>query len=386
MSSRYITTVNQQGLKGFRSLIKLKNHRISDIFQWLFLSPLSRLFRTLRHPFNFNFDLNLIFSRLLAAYNGISSSPLFVFGRAVFLGLTSKDNTGSCRYAYPLCPTDPDKLVDYLNNHNGGFFRFFNGGPQPYPPGIPNQQNLQQFYSHLSNIQQPGNQIAPNNQNYGLQPNPYEANQNYGLYNPGLNVQEQNYGFINNQGVNQLNYGGQYPNYNNNKYGYLAKQSNEIQNDVENNKIEKRIQNKPGIEYVESKFEGDADSKWAFPESESIKSDTNTRGQREIKSLKFPEEIPTKYISYDESNRKGKSIFFPGSQSNRQYVDYYNYPPLTQLPQNVDGSKLKLDDDGYYIDSDNVNDAGVEVIYVLRGNGDPNNPEVVKLKPGQKLD
>ncbi|KAF4520006.1 hypothetical protein B566_EDAN007154 [Ephemera danica] len=28
--------------------------------------------------------------------------------------------------SYPECPRDPDRLVDYLNNHNGGFFKLFN--------------------------------------------------------------------------------------------------------------------------------------------------------------------------------------------------------------------------------------------------------------------
>lgn len=51
------------------------------------------------------------------------------FGKAALLGLSSKGNTGTCSYAYPECPSDPDKVVNYLNNHNGGFFRFFNEAP-----------------------------------------------------------------------------------------------------------------------------------------------------------------------------------------------------------------------------------------------------------------
>ncbi|KAJ8930057.1 hypothetical protein NQ314_017222 [Rhamnusium bicolor] len=53
--------------------------------------------------------------------------PLLYFGKAALQGYASKGNTGSCNYAYPECPSDPDKLVGYLNNHNGGFFRYFNG-------------------------------------------------------------------------------------------------------------------------------------------------------------------------------------------------------------------------------------------------------------------
>lgn len=54
-------------------------------------------------------------------------SPLLHFGKAALLGYTSKGNTYTCNSAYPNCPADPDRLVQYLNNHNGGFFRFFNG-------------------------------------------------------------------------------------------------------------------------------------------------------------------------------------------------------------------------------------------------------------------
>lgn len=42
------------------------------------------------------------------------------------LGYTSR-HISSCQYAYPRCPTEPDRLIHYLNNQNGGLFRFFSG-------------------------------------------------------------------------------------------------------------------------------------------------------------------------------------------------------------------------------------------------------------------
>lgn len=340
---------------------------------------------------------------MLAAFNGLSTSPLFVFGRAVFLGVTSKGNTGTCRYAYPLCPTDPDKLVDYLNNHNGGFFRFFNGGPPPqYPNGF-GQQNLQQFYNHLSNI--PGSNGYPqdlniqtggynpqiNQQYYGLQPTDAE----YGLYNPASNGNQFSY---------QNNYGPNYP-YQPNPYRQKNLAYQKVEEDIGNNEIQKRIQNRPEVIYVDSKAESTSNegSKWIFPEINTIRQTFNTVTKpnkdfnRITKSLKFPQEDKkVKYISYDESLRQGKGFQFPEQQSNRQYIDYYNYPPLTMLPNGFDADKIKYDDEGYYIDYDNTNNAengnnndanedGVEIIYVLRGNGDPNNPEIVKLRPGQMI-
>lgn len=75
----------------------------------------------------------------------------------MLLGYSSKGNTRSCLYAYPQCPQDPDRLVDYLNNYNGGFFRFFNGiPPQRYP------QNPQRPLYPLYNPQP----IPPHHSNY----------------------------------------------------------------------------------------------------------------------------------------------------------------------------------------------------------------------------
>ena len=66
-------------------------------------------------------------SRLLASIDLPGGSPVPVFAKAALLGYVSKGNSDSCLSAYPLCPREPDKLVQYLNNYNGGFFRYFNG-------------------------------------------------------------------------------------------------------------------------------------------------------------------------------------------------------------------------------------------------------------------
>lgn len=71
----------------------------------------------------------------MSAINSGNVSPLLHFGKAALLGYTSKGDSHNCNSAYPNCPSDPDKLVQYLNNHNGGFFRFFNGlNRQTYAP------------------------------------------------------------------------------------------------------------------------------------------------------------------------------------------------------------------------------------------------------------
>lgn len=55
------------------------------------------------------------------------TSPILNFARAAVLGYSNK-NPAMCYRAFPRCPRNPDKLVHYLNNYNGGFFRFFSGG------------------------------------------------------------------------------------------------------------------------------------------------------------------------------------------------------------------------------------------------------------------
>ncbi|VVC94745.1 unnamed protein product, partial [Leptidea sinapis] len=192
---------------------------------------------------------------LLSTYSGVSTNPLFVFGRAVFLGM-SKGNVGTCRYAYPLCPTDPEKLVYYLNNHNGGFFRFFGGQQQ--------QQNLEQFYQGLS-------QSFPN-----LNP------QTLGFQRPNINN-------------GYLNYGSDFP-YDGAHFNY---QDNFKQ-------IQNRIQNKPNLSSYSNH-----DSKWIFP----------------------------------ENNAKDNDI--------------------------ENDNKLNNIDNRY------------TTVYIVRGNGDPNRPEILKLRPGE---
>ncbi|KYN15368.1 PREDICTED: uncharacterized protein LOC108764979 [Trachymyrmex cornetzi] len=61
------------------------------------------------------------------------ASPILSFARATVLGYNSNGNPAMCYRAFPRCPRNPDKLLHYLNNHNGGFFQFFNrGGHERY--------------------------------------------------------------------------------------------------------------------------------------------------------------------------------------------------------------------------------------------------------------
>ncbi|KAJ3623360.1 hypothetical protein MTP99_019591 [Tenebrio molitor] len=88
----------------------------------------------------FNIDMESII-RLLATIDIPGGSPIPIFARAALLGYVSKGKSDSCVEAYPSCPRDPDKLVLYLNNYNGGFFRYFDGLGQRFGP-INQQQGL----------------------------------------------------------------------------------------------------------------------------------------------------------------------------------------------------------------------------------------------------
>ncbi|XP_013173121.1 PREDICTED: TBC1 domain family member 5 homolog A [Papilio xuthus] len=294
---------------------------------------------------------------LLSAYRGISSNPLFVFGRAAFLGMSSKNNPASCRYAYPLCPTDPEQLVFYLNNHNGGFFRFFNA-PQN------SQQNINQFYNQLS--QNYNNQQYQFPQN-GISNFPYQPNQ------------------IN--GYPTQKYGNNYPY--DQKYDSLNKIR--FKNNYEENKIEKRIQNTPS-KYLDDfdSFENvDSITKWSFPEDNNI----NTNNIRDGKGLKFPEysyyDNNIKQINnrerYEENKRDPRGFKFPDTRNIEYEINKY---------QELDSLANKYNYNSYnYLNSD-INkghnneydtDQTVRTIYVVRGNGDPNHPEIIKLRPGQTI-
>ncbi|XP_050072756.1 uncharacterized protein LOC126560850 [Anopheles maculipalpis] len=60
------------------------------------------------------------------------SSPWLKFSRAALLGYGIGAN--SCDAYYPKCPKDEMQILYYLNNHRGGFFRFFNNGEQGQYP------------------------------------------------------------------------------------------------------------------------------------------------------------------------------------------------------------------------------------------------------------
>ncbi|RVE46551.1 hypothetical protein evm_008786 [Chilo suppressalis] len=387
---------------------------------------------------------------LLSAYNGISSSPLFVFGRAVFLGMTSKTNTASCRYAYPQCPTDPEQLVHYLNNHNGGFFRFFNSPTQQNP------QNLNQFYQQLTTQGQYGLQspqqnlfsdpLNPQNpnqfyqqQNYGLyEPQPNQpsyglqqfqnVNQNlpqYGVYGPQSNQfleqNQQSYGLQNSQyqnpgslynnpnvGYNYLqNYGKKYPY--NKKYGL---QNVEFKGNYEksvDSKIQRRIENKPINDYFDSDIENTgSNQELKFPEDSSRKED-NIINIRDDRVLKFPEG------SYSLNNGNVKAITFPqsvnqnlqGSLENSRTLQHLGFPNFNLLYSLYNYIRQYISNDGHVANHNNNNninnnnnavninnnnnhnfnndEEGVQTVYVIRGNGDPNHPEIIKLRPGEKL-
>ncbi|XP_066158006.1 uncharacterized protein [Euwallacea fornicatus] len=84
----------------------------------------------------------------LSGLHSANMSPVLHFGKAALLGFAARGDTGSCRVAYPECPSDPEKLIKYLNNHNGGFFRFFQG------------LNTQQNQYHHQNYAQSFNRYA----------------------------------------------------------------------------------------------------------------------------------------------------------------------------------------------------------------------------------
>lgn len=80
---------------------------------------------------------------------GSRVNTFYTFGKAALLGYSANGDAYKCTKAYPTCPRNPDQLIDYLNNHNGGFFRYFNGLPQ--------RQDYNNIQKRIQN--QPSNQF-----------------------------------------------------------------------------------------------------------------------------------------------------------------------------------------------------------------------------------
>ncbi|CAH0596533.1 unnamed protein product [Chrysodeixis includens] len=305
---------------------------------------------------------------LLQSFDGVSSSPLIVFGRAAVLGVTSKNNPAACSRAYPQCPNDPEKLIYYLNNHNGGFFRFF-GQPELSQP-----HNLEQFYGYLAG--------------------------QYGLLQP--------------QGAPN-----RYPN--TGGYGLLP-QYREL-NEAKDIKAEaeERIQNKPHVNALDdvSSFDADDGPKWAFPEKDKTRDDEHVfrkepeRTVRESNSLKFPDDRPAdeirdihKPIDY-KYVRKQKNVFFPEENNyqtndekyqgnyehnynynnyNNGYSNYdHNYQRPVSVNSNTNDYVYDYNHNIYVKRPRDVRPTDVTTLYVVRGNGDPNHPEIVRVRPGQSV-
>ncbi|KAK0174096.1 hypothetical protein PV328_007209 [Microctonus aethiopoides] len=65
-------------------------------------------------------------NHFLTAVGSSDSSPLLNFGKPALMGYANRGNPEICFRQYSKCPQNPNEVVNYLNNHNGGFFRFFN--------------------------------------------------------------------------------------------------------------------------------------------------------------------------------------------------------------------------------------------------------------------
>lgn len=299
-----------------------------------------------------------------------------MFGRAAFLGVTTKGNPTSCRYAYPQCPNDPEKLINYLNNHNGGFFRFFGKPENPKK-----QQNLEQFYNQLSGQypqqQQFQGQQQPQNQQFGQQ-------------------QQLNYGYP--FGYNTHNaYGMPTYGYYNNREQNTFKNSKVMDSEVATSDIEERIQNKPGI----FNFEEDVietGSKWTFPDEVTYKKQEdrpkrgrtqkskrpNDRPIRGGNTLKFPDDTGFVEDNFDRDRereyiKQQKFIYFPNN-------NHFNFQTKYQTTTPVNLEEYYFDyKHNFYVKRPKalVNDDS-ETLYIVRGNGDPNHPEIVRVRPGQR--
>ena len=223
---------------------------------------------------------------------------------------------------------------------------------------------------------------------------PQQAQQGYGFPRPN---QSQGYGFsTQNPYAHQYNYG---QNYYNAQMGYRNAKSIDSE-------AEARIQNKPEVNVLEADSDLNSDesqvtsSKWSFPDEgnknsngrdkvkkrkqpkRTRKPERQRQPERGSKTLKFPDDRSDDRQEVQmirDYPRKEKRIFFPEEQYFQKYTNYFE----TTTP--VNSEEYYFDHKhNFYVKRPKALETD-SVVYVVRGNGDPNNPEVVRVKPGQSI-
>ncbi|KAH8286942.1 hypothetical protein KR018_011055 [Drosophila ironensis] len=76
------------------------------------------------------------------------ASPALIYGRAALLGLSGGDR--SCIQTYEKCPKNEMEIIHYLNNHRGGFFKFFSEPEEQPTASHPSDGGTGTLFSILS--------------------------------------------------------------------------------------------------------------------------------------------------------------------------------------------------------------------------------------------
>ncbi|XP_036327259.1 uncharacterized protein LOC118739870 [Rhagoletis pomonella] len=70
-----------------------------------------------------------------------AQSPALIYGRAALLGVSGGER--SCTQTYAKCPKNEYEILYYLNNHRGGFFKFFGESEEPNNSALQQSQQTQ---------------------------------------------------------------------------------------------------------------------------------------------------------------------------------------------------------------------------------------------------
>ncbi|XP_055857019.1 uncharacterized protein LOC129919933 [Episyrphus balteatus] len=314
-----------------------------------------------------SFITSPVLTRFVASLPALS--PALIYGRAALLGLSGGEY--SCARTYNKCPQNEDDILFYLNNHRGGFFKFFSE-PDTSQDNIEHQYTTQPpFYQQQS--------AEPSIFNFltGLGPTSStstststNSNTNQGNVNSFMSEAVTNgigslfgnilSGFLNGQGQatrrkdDVVDIDVDDDDKNSEKYSDLIESNSTTKSNPSDEQVEGRIlNNKSNIlaAYAdEPSSSSQNDNPISFPPENS---NDNYETQQFQSEFRFPNTPPSRDSVEEENSsdsRRGKRVNFIDDDSHRPYSYANDADGGTKMifPDRTGTGNLRFDNDEYF--------------------------------------